>query len=262
MEEQRSVTNGVIDLGNNPEEDIVLDAVIEAVVPTHPQALFGTEIEMDSSASSPVLESVKQGPRLMISSKSRGLRMIVLLVLGVISVMIFVVVGAIKGKETYDNINNDWDYETKLEEIKSRLGTTPYQDPITWLDPRSPQSLALEWLTYQDKALTIADDDSRIFQRYALIVFAYATNAELWRGMDPWYHESMAGSHECSFVGIDCNLDKEIVSIDLVMRKLSGTLPEELGLLTELKSLLVGQNLLEGSIPDSISQKLTKLGKY
>jgi hypothetical protein len=155
--------------------------------------------------------------------------------------------------------SSTWDPKTRLYEIKSALSRV--SDPSRFLEPVSHQTRALDWLVYQDTVLQSVDD-SNLLQRYALILFAFATNAELWRAVEPWYE--FPNFHECDdsfFVGIDCNKDHEVVAIDMFLRKLSGTLPEELGLLTELTSLQLSRNFLEGPIPESVYSKLTKLGK-
>jgi hypothetical protein len=151
---------------------------------------------------------------------------------------------------------NDWDLATRAYELESMLSTV--SDPSSFLDSVSPQARALHWMVYEDALLTSADD-LNLFQRYAIILFAFTTNAELWRVAEPWY--KLTGSHECSFEGVDCDLDKQVTKIDLWIRKISGTLPEEIGLLTELTFLRLGNNFIEGTIPDSLFMKLTKLRK-
>ena len=153
-----------------------------------------------------------------------------------------------------------WKPEERLGEIKAILSTVGVSDPLTFLEPTSPQARALDWLVYEDTLLTPNDAPDVIVQRYVAILFAYAGNAELWRGVEPWFE--LTGSHECSFPGLDCNPDNNhIDSIQLLRRRVSGTIPEEIGLLTDLKILVLGMNHLEGSFPDSMFQKLTKLRK-
>jgi hypothetical protein len=178
------------------------------------------------------------------------------LVLG--SLVIFVMRSKTNGSEDNEVTSgaDDWDLETRAYELKSMLSKV--SAPSSFLDSVSPQARALDWLVYEDTLLASADDDN-LFQRYAVLLFAFAANAELWRVAEPWYE--LTGSHECTFEGVDCDLDKQVTTIDLPLRKISGTLPEELGLLTGLSYLGLGQNLLEGTIPDSLFMKLTKLRK-
>jgi hypothetical protein len=252
--------------------DAIIDAEIEYVSPQEPGDLPAQEVTIHPNdqgevANSPALPERERAPSPLLQEEqtprwSRGSLIIVLLgVLLVLSVVITtaVVVGQKKKNEDQLNANaNHWDPETRMYEIKAMLSAEA-SDPSSFLEPRSSQARALDWLVYEDTLLTSAQAPN-LFQRYALIVFAFATNAELWRAVDPWYE--LTGSHECSFIGVDCNLDEQVISIDLHLKRVSGTLPEEIGLLTELAYLLLGINYLEGSIPDSMFQKLTKLGKW
>lgn len=117
-------------------------------------------------------------------------------------------------------------------------------EPATLVNPLSPQSLALNWLVYEDKTLTfpdgqqrldfnnITDEDfhRRLEQRYALMVLAFSTNGAGWRGIPPWEEQTTVNECDPQYLGVSCEGDTGIVSrIDLVSRKLSGTLPEEIG---------------------------------
>ena len=93
-----------------------------------------------------------------------------------------------------------------------------------------------------------------------MTVLAFATNADFWRGIEAWY--KLPDKHECTFVGVDCNADLEVTGISLSIRKLTGRFPDEIGLLTMLTSLDISRNSLEGKIPASVFEKLTKLGTF
>jgi hypothetical protein len=149
-----------------------------------------------------------------------------------------------------------WDLETRLYEIKSALSIS-VPDPTKFFEHGTPQARALNWLVYEDTFLTSAEE-AHLLQRYALMVFAYATNVELWRTTTPW-HE-LGDVHECSFPGVDCDEHKKVTSIELIMFKLSGGLPDDIGLLTDLTSLNLERNSLAGSIPETLYTGLTKLG--
>lgn len=132
-------------------------------------------------------------------------------------------------------------------------------DPLTLLDPTSPQSRALDWLAFSDTVVTSVDDPN-FYQRYALIVFFFATNGDLWSGIDEKWTE-LVDSHECTYSGIDCDMENNVIVVELSIRNLSGSLPEEVGLLTNLEKFDVFNNALMGSIPESIFGQLTKLSK-
>jgi hypothetical protein len=142
-------------------------------------------------------------------------------------------------------------------EIEALVGEV--SDPVALLDSLSPQSRALDWLTFLDTTLTSAEDPN-VLQRYALMVFYFSTNGPLWALSAIW--DELPGLHECNFTGIDCDLTDQVVELNLIGRGLSGSLPEELGLLTNIDSLNLGENELKGSIPESIYTKTTNLSKW
>jgi hypothetical protein len=148
-----------------------------------------------------------------------------------------------------------WDSEQRLFDLTVMLNQI--SDPVVFVDPKSPQSQALDWLVFEDLLL---ESTLNSLQRYALIVFAFATNVDIWRGVDAWY--KLPDKHECTFVGVDCNADREVTGISLSSRKLTGRLPDEIGMLTTLTSLDISRNSLEGKIPASVFEKLTKLGTF
>ena len=133
----------------------------------------------------------------------------------------------------------------------------------TLLTPSSPQAQAVEWMALQDSALPDLEaavesgDPYRVYQRYALMALFFATGGELWEDT-PWTDNGEV--HECDFVGVDCNEEKQVVILDLFLRKLRGRLPDDLGLLTNLSTLSLAANLLEGSIPAFVFDRLTNLG--
>ena len=67
--------------------------------------------------------------------------------------------------------------------------------------------------------------------------------------------------HECTYSGIDCDMENNVIVVELSIRNLSGSLPEEVGFLTNLEKFDVFNNALMGSIPESIFGQLTKLSK-
>jgi hypothetical protein len=195
------------------------------------------------------------------------------LLLGSVVLLFFIVVGVAVGIGVVLGSKNDtkqeqqvddestternWDSEERFFDLTVMLNQV--SDPVAFLDPKSPQSQALDWLVFEDLLLESALDYN-VLQRYALIVLAFATNADIWRGIEAWY--KLPDKHECTFVGVDCNADLEVTGISLSIRKLTGRLPDEIGLLTTLTSLDISRNSLEGKIPASVFEKLTKLGTF
>jgi hypothetical protein len=188
------------------------------------------------------------------------------------SVILFIIVGVSVGigvlgskSDTKQEVEVDdestperiWDSEQRSIDLRVILNQV--SDPVAFIDRKSPQSQALDWLIFEDSLLESASDYN-ILQRYALTVLAFATNVDIWRGIEAWY--KLPDKHECTFVGVDCNADYEVTGISLSIRRLTGRLPDEIGLLTTLTSLEMSRNSLEGKIPASVFEKLTKLGTF
>jgi Leucine rich repeat len=117
----------------------------------------------------------------------------------------------------------------------------------------SPQLRAVGWLSSRD-SMSYQRYDKFIMQRYALVTFFFATNGNDWIDPENWLDPQ---SHECEWSrGIHCSLDESNQSIvdelDLSQNGLTGFLPLELGLLTDLTSLMLPKNYINGTIPQVI----------
>lgn len=157
------------------------------------------------------------------------------------------------------------DSKARLVEITNLLMERGLATPSSFLEARAPRTRTVDWLVYEDQTGVPLEDtteeiQNRFLQRYALMLFAYSTGVELWQTVNRW--TEMVDTHECSFSGIECNLDGQVVAISLPLWRLSGTIPHEMGfVLTKLTSLNLSQNKLEGSIPESLYE-LTGLGAW
>uniref|UniRef100_A0A0E0KNA5 Receptor kinase-like protein Xa21 n=1 Tax=Oryza punctata TaxID=4537 RepID=A0A0E0KNA5_ORYPU len=65
--------------------------------------------------------------------------------------------------------------------------------------------------------------------------------------------------HFCRWKGVECGMRSpaHVVSIDLTSMELSGVLPDCMGNLTSLQTLLLARNNLEGTIPESLARSLS-----
>jgi hypothetical protein len=180
--------------------------------------------------------------------------MMILTMLGV------VLAAVLSGKSSDDGNGNPakaYDYEQRFTVFRNVLITK--SDPSTFFDPDSPQSLALQWLVYRDRTISL-DNLDRLTQRYAIMVLYYACGGENWRGYITPLVEEVETS-ECDLKGFNCDEFGNIASVRLYNRGMAGRLPFEIGLLSALTELNLFTNDLEGAIPDSI-YGLEFLSKY
>ncbi|CAB9516496.1 Leucine Rich Repeat [Seminavis robusta] len=146
-------------------------------------------------------------------------------------------------------------------------------------DPDSPQARAFDWLMEEgDKLESLSED--RIIQKFALAALFFATNGNTWKTNTSWLSHSV---HECDwhnsshfammhvfsalypgylrdFFPSDeappttCNDDGIYQHLWLDSSGLAGSLPDELYLLTSLKTMSLAFNQLQGSISSYIGQ--------
>lgn len=120
----------------------------------------------------------------------------------------------------------------------------------------SPQMKAVGWISTHDEQPV----DDLFAQRYALAVFFFSTNGLNWMNPQSWLDPTL---HECDWSeGISCftgGSNNYIVNgLDETRNGLSGSLPAELGMLTEITSLRISKNNIGGPIPDVIG-KLSRM---
>jgi len=144
----------------------------------------------------------------------------------------------------------------------------------------SPQQRAYDWMinvdTYMKKRAkkipeSLTDDGGvELKTRYILAVLYFALNGENWKedfnfltsSVDAclWHAEYFDFIEDDTFYrGASCNpTTYEIVSISMPNNDMQGTLPTEIGLLSELKELALSSNNISGSLPPQLS-KLSSL---
>ena len=92
-------------------------------------------------------------------------------------------------------------------------------------------------------------------ERDALVALYNSTDGANWRDNTGWLGE--AGT-ECSWFGVECDIRNVLIGLSLRYNALRGTMPSELGNLTNLTYLILSYNSLSGSIPTSLGN-LTNL---
>ena len=151
--------------------------------------------------------------------------------------------------------------------------------------PRTPQYQALKWLEQTSFDADANEDfnfltpsfdsglppevknEERLNQRYALAVLYYATTGKDKSVLVPWRDKSnfLSNDHECEWFdktsghGVICDKTAQrVIGVNLENNHLSGRLPPDLALLSNLKIFKLTQNNLTGTIPKSFG-KLTQL---
>jgi len=151
----------------------------------------------------------------------------------------------------------------------------------------SPQHKALEWLANVDKpTISVRFYSENVVQRYVLAVLYYSTGgptvttsetdfSRKHKHVGAWSDPTnfLSPIHECEWKsgaiegargrggGVRrCDKNKTVVEISLY-NELSGTLPTELGMLWNLRTLYLGRNKLHGTIPTELGMisKLSSL---
>jgi hypothetical protein len=140
----------------------------------------------------------------------------------------------------------------------------PFSVFVDAAQPNTPQFRALSWLADDDPAqLDLeATPTNKLLERYVMTVFYFATVGEEW-----WEQISFLSSQQTcawryggSFAtrGVVCGRDNQLRMIQIVNKNVGGTLPTELGLLSDLEEILLGANIIGGALPSELGN-LSKL---
>lgn len=127
----------------------------------------------------------------------------------------------------------------------------------TFTDPASPQSQALAWIM-TDPISTEASSVKRMLQRFALATLWFSTGGAEWDDEVNWLEQT----NECDWgkdaFAISCDGSGHLNRLDLFATGLTGSLPAEIGLLTGLAALNLGDNMMTGTVPAELD-RLTHL---
>ncbi|KAL3786140.1 hypothetical protein HJC23_010714, partial [Cyclotella cryptica] len=174
---------------------------------------------------------------------------------------------------------------SRSEQIREIINSVSLKDDL--VDPTSPQSLALDWITNKDSLRICPGNKTRLIQRYVAAVFYFSTGGGSWKqcnapkdfddpvsveranaecqiemntfpdqtsGSQAW----LTASSECEWGGLACL--PETSSCSFCLGELSfenngliGTIPSELKEWVELRRLALQQGGLRGTIPTELS---------
>ena len=103
----------------------------------------------------------------------------------------------------------------------------------------APENLAL---------LTLEANEENSMDKYIFNMFYFSTSGHEWFDSSGW----LSTEHQCTWRGIFCNDEGVIESLEMESNNLSGSIPTELGLLTELLTLYLYDNTLTDSVPTEL----------
>lgn len=104
-------------------------------------------------------------------------------------------------------------------------------------------------------------EDLLLSTYYALATLYFTANGKSWRNNSGWM--SPEEQHLCHWAGVTCiqTATSAVVGLNLSHNDLAGSLPTEIGLLTNITSLSLSQNHLMGPVPSELGylQQLQQL---
>ena len=138
-------------------------------------------------------------------------------------------------------------------ELESKIAPTQ-ADKLRLDDTTSPQGRALTWLEADTITQTCGRSTQTVLERYVLAVLFISSN--IWSSPLPSKSDSVCAWNE---ITVDCDGTSSLVGLNAYCSyDLEGTIPWELKLLTDLRSIIFHGNSLSGTIPERITE-MTKL---
>jgi len=139
-------------------------------------------------------------------------------------------------------------------ELKDIIAPTE-DDLLPIFDPTTPQAKAIVWLQEDPLALTPGRSKRTVLERYILMVLYYSTSGPDWPYL-MWNRDDICTWNRETedwliATGLFC-VSGTLNFLDLINNNLRGTIPWEIGLLTDLGFLSLMSNSLTGSIPSQV----------
>eukprot|EP00980_Cylindrotheca_fusiformis_P013819 scaffold3579_cov168-Cylindrotheca_fusiformis.AAC.4 len=137
----------------------------------------------------------------------------------------------------------------------------PSVDDLDAVSIFEPFYRALEWLHEDDvSGISITEDSAVLQERFAAATLYFSTNGKGWINKNNW----LSANSICDWSGLDCDDTGSVTKLVFNANNLQGSIPEELGRLTQLQLLNLKQNSLTGSLPSTIGffTNLQKLDVY
>jgi hypothetical protein len=115
-----------------------------------------------------------------------------------------------------------------LKELENILVQMSFDNGAALQTASSPQNEALNWLA-NNTNLNLYSNATKI-QRYTLATLFFSTNGKSWSSKAKWRSNAV----ECDWEFVGCDENDSIETLSLFYNNLVGTIPNELGLLTNL----------------------------
>jgi hypothetical protein len=118
-----------------------------------------------------------------------------------------------------------------VSDLIAQVSTSSVEDLS---NPNSPQFKALKWVASDPLVKNGSYSDSRIIQRWVLATFFYSTTDDSWDNSDGW----VSYTDDCTWFSTRtrddhiCDVNGNLEIIELEQNNLSGSIPPELGLLS------------------------------
>eukprot|EP00549_Striatella_unipunctata_P022298 CAMPEP_0118676720 /NCGR_PEP_ID=MMETSP0800-20121206/2207_1 /TAXON_ID=210618 ORGANISM="Striatella unipunctata, Strain CCMP2910" /NCGR_SAMPLE_ID=MMETSP0800 /ASSEMBLY_ACC=CAM_ASM_000638 /LENGTH=615 /DNA_ID=CAMNT_0006572271 /DNA_START=44 /DNA_END=1892 /DNA_ORIENTATION=+ len=149
--------------------------------------------------------------------------------------------------------NTERFFATPASREQFQTALSSVTDQSTFAITKSPQSLALDWLMLKDPERLRLESENLV-QRYCLMVLFFEAGGSGW---DFEGESWIGGAPECEWEFVTC-INNKVTRIEAVGKSVSGTLPSEVGGLSDLNVFDLSDNQISGSIPESIYE-MTRL---
>jgi len=121
-----------------------------------------------------------------------------------------------------------------------------------------PSNVALLWLTEDMMENNKVYDDHQVVSRFALAscFLTWYDYNKPWKNKKGW----MTSDNICAWFGVTCDENDELINLSLKNNQLSGSIPTQLALFSQLTNLNLYTNSITGTIPTEIG-RLERLNK-
>jgi len=131
-------------------------------------------------------------------------------------------------------------------------------------DENSPQYLAAKYIL--DDPYTVELTKTELDERYATVIFYFATNGPNWESC--FFGDKKCKSGQwlegdvCGWYGVACNDYGRVISFSFANAEgngLTGSLPDEMHLLSEMQDLIIVNNKITGTLPGTFGETATSM---